>query len=216
MILINVFEIIGTIAFAISGAILGIEKKLDLFGVIFLSITASVGGGIFRDIIIGIVPPIAFIKPIYCIISVISSVITFILYKKIIRKKNIMVIFDAIGLAVFTAIGSSTALMNNMNQPFIVISMGLITGIGGGLLRDVFVKDIPFVFKKEIYAVASIAGGLGLYYTYNIASQIPSLYVCFAITFIVRLLSMRYNLNLPVYKIEKNDLGAGDKNCECK
>ena len=204
MILLSIFEIIGTIAFAISGALIGIEKRLDLFGIIFLSITTSVGGGIFRDIIIGTAPPIAFIKPIYCIISIISSLVTFLLYKNILRLKNVIIILDAIGLGVFTAIGSSTAFIHNMNQPFIVVSMGVITGIGGGLLRDVFVKDIPYFFKKEIYAVASIAGGLGLYFTYNVTSKMLSLYVCFVITFIIRVLSIRYNLNLPIYKTEKN------------
>lgn len=204
MILINIFEIIGTIAFATSGALIGIEKRLDLFGVIFLSITTSVGGGIIRDVMIGTVPPVAFIKPIYCIISVISSLGTFLLYKNIIRLKNVIIILDAIGLGVFTAIGSSTAFIHNMNQPFIVVSMGLITGIGGGLLRDVFVKDIPYVFQKEIYAVASIAGSLGLYFTYDADSKMLSLYVCSVITFIIRVLSVRYKLNLPTYLLEKD------------
>ena len=202
MVLINIFVIIGTIAFATSGALIGIEKRLDLFGVIFLSITTAVGGGIIRDLMIGTVPPVAFIEPTYCIISVISSLITFALYKNIIKLKNIIIILDAIGLGVFTAIGSSTAFMHNMKQPFIVVTMGVITGIGGGLLRDVFVKDIPYVFKKEIYAVASIAGGLGLYFTYNADSKILSLYVCFIITFIVRVLAVRYNINLPTYKAD--------------
>lgn len=202
MILINIFEIVGTIAFAISGALIGIDKKLDLFGVVFLAVTTSVGGGIFRDIIIGNVPPVAFVKPIYCLISVISSFITFMLYRKIIRLKNVIFIFDAIGLGVFTAIGSNAALLHNNNHPFLVISMGLITGIGGGLLRDVFVKDIPYVFRKEIYAVASLTGSLGFYLTHLFASNMIPLYVCFIITFITRILSVRFDINLPVYKIE--------------
>lgn len=203
MLLLNVFEIIGTIAFAISGALIGIEKKLDLFGVVFLSITTSVGGGIFRDIIIGNIPPVAFIKPVYCIVSVISSFITFILYKKIIKLKNIIFIFDAIGLGVFTAIGSNAALAHNNNHPFLVISMGLITGVGGGLLRDVFAKDIPYVFRKEIYAVASLAGSLGFYLVHLVNSDMMPLYVCFIVTFAIRILSVKFDLNLPVYKIEE-------------
>lgn len=203
MILINIFEIAGTIAFAISGALIGIEKKLDLFGVVFLAVTTSVGGGIFRDIIIGNVPPVAFVKPVYCIVSVISSFITFMLYKKIIRLKNIIFIFDAIGLGVFTAIGSNAALAHNNNHPFLVISMGLITGVGGGLLRDVFVKDIPYVFRKEIYAVASLAGSFGFYLVHLAAANMVPLYVCFIITFVTRILSVRFDINLPVYKIEE-------------
>jgi uncharacterized membrane protein YeiH len=203
MLLLNIFEIIGTIAFAISGALIGIEKKLDLFGIVFLSITTAVGGGIFRDIVIGNIPPVAFIRPVYCTVSVISSFITFALYKKIIRLKNIIFIFDAIGLGVFTAIGSNAALAHNINHPFLVISMGLITGVGGGLLRDVFVKDIPYVFRKEIYAVASLAGSLGFYLTHLVSTDMMPLYVCFIITFVTRILSVRFNINLPVYKIKE-------------
>lgn len=200
MVLINIFEIIGTIAFAVSGTLIGIEKKLDLFGVFFLSITTAIGGGIFRDIIIGNIPPVAFIKPVYTIICIVSSIITIAFYKNIIKLKNIIVICDAIGLGIFTAIGSNTAFLHNLNKPFIVVSTGLATGIGGGLLRDVFVRDIPFVFRKEIYAVASILGSLGLYFTYNSTSKMLSLYVCFFITFIIRILSLYFNLNLPVFK----------------
>lgn len=199
MILISIFEILGTIAFAISGALLGVEKRLDLFGVICLSITTALGGGVFRDIIIGNVPPVAFTKPVYCAISVFTSILTIIFYKSIIRLKNIIVILDAVGLAVFTAIGSNTAIAYNMNKPFIVVTMGLATGIGGGLLRDIFVRDIPFVFRKEIYAVASMLGGLGFYFTYNNTSHILALYICFFITLIVRILSVIYNLNLPIF-----------------
>lgn len=199
MVLIFILEILGTIAFALSGAFLGIKRKLDLFGVIFLSITTAVGGGIIRDLIIGNVPPVAFIKPIYAFISIISALAAFIFYNKIINLRYVILIFDAFGLGVFTAIGSNTAFINNFNQPFIVITMGLITGIGGGILRDVFAKDIPFVFRKEVYAIASIAGGIALYFTYNF-SQIVSLYICFFITFTIRMLAIRYNLNLPVHK----------------
>jgi Predicted membrane protein len=203
MLLINILEIIGTIAFAISGALIGIEKQMDLFGVIFLSITTSVGGGIFRDLIIGSTPPVAFTKPVYFLISTACAIITCIFYKRIIKLKNIILISDAIGLGVFTAIGSNAAITHNMNRLFIVISMGLITGIGGGILRDVFAKDIPFVFRKEIYAVASMLGGLGFYFAYNNFSHTVSIYVCLAITFMVRIISVMYNINLPVLKGDK-------------
>lgn len=202
MFLINIFEIVGTIAFAISGALIGVEKKLDLFGIVFLSITTSIGGGIVRDIIIGNTPPTAFVKPLYFLISLASALLTCFFYKTLMKLQNIISISDAIGLGVFTVIGSNAALTHNMNQPFIIVSMGLITGIGGGILRDVFVKDIPFVFRKEIYAVASILGALGLYFAYNNLSHVMSLYICFFITFTIRVFSIIYNLNLPVFKNE--------------
>lgn len=205
MILINILEIIGTIAFAISGALIGTKKELDLFGVVFLAITTSVGGGVFRDVIIGNTPPVAFVKPLYCIISIGSGVAVFIFYKKIITLRNIILITDAIGLGVFTAIGSNTALTYDFNKPFIVIAMGLITGVGGGILRDVFVKDIPFVFRKEIYAVASILGALVLYFSYNYVPNVAALYICFIVTFIIRVLAIIFKLNLPVLRMSEEE-----------
>lgn len=205
MLLISILEVIGTIAFAISGALIGIKKKLDLFGVIFLSITTAVGGGIFRDLVLGNTPPVAFVKPIYCSISGAAGIITFIFYGRISKLKNIISITDALGLGVFTALGSNAALAHNMANPFIVISMGLITGIGGGILRDVFVKDIPFVFRKEIYAVASILGASGMYYSFNYFPNIISIYICFAITFIVRILAVLLKLNLPVLRVNREN-----------
>jgi uncharacterized membrane protein YeiH len=205
MLLISILEVVGTIAFAISGALIGIEKKLDLFGVIFLSITTAVGGGIFRDLVLGNVPPVAFVRPIYCFISGIAGIVAFIFYLRISKLKNIISLTDALGLGVFTALGSNAALAHNMGNPFIVISMGLITGIGGGILRDVFVKDIPFVFRKEIYAVASILGASAMYYSYGHVPHMISIYICFAITFTIRMLSVYLKLNLPVLKINKED-----------
>lgn len=205
MLLISILEVVGTIAFAISGALIGIEKKLDLFGVIFLSITTAVGGGIFRDLVLGNVPPVAFVRPIYCFISGIAGIVAFIFYLRISKLKNIISLTDALGLGVFTALGSNAALAHNMGNPFIVISMGLITGIGGGILRDVFVKDIPFVFRKEIYAVASILGASAMYYSYGRVPHMISIYICFAITFTIRMLSVYLKLNLPVLKINKED-----------
>ncbi|MCR1897550.1 trimeric intracellular cation channel family protein [Irregularibacter muris] len=200
MFLLDTFEIAGTVAFAISGALIGIRKELDIFGVIFLAITTAVGGGIFRDVFLGKTPPMAFVKPIYCLISILSALLTFIFHKKILKLKNIILIFDAIGLGAFTVIGSTTAMIGNMDKPFLVICMGLLTGIGGGILRDVFVKDIPLVFQREIYAIASVLGSTSLYYTYNNFKSISSLYMCFIITFAIRMIAVKYNLNLPVLK----------------
>lgn len=236
MLLLKIFEIIGTIAFAISGTLVGIQKHFDLFGVIFLSVTTSMGGGIFRDIIIGNTPPVSFENPIYFLISLGTALFIFAFYflsghnyknrpsninggprdkscrcreqlRKAVSLKNIILVSDAIGLGVFTAVGSNAAMAHDAGQSFLVVSMGLITGIGGGILRDVFARDIPFVFKKEIYAVASVLGGLGFYYAYNYFSHIWSLYICFFITFIVRIVSIACGLNLPVLRIEHTDSG---------
>jgi len=200
MFLLSSFEVIGTIAFAISGALVGIEKKLDLFGIIFLSITTAVGGGIYRDIIIGRTPPIAFVNPTSSIISIITALIVFACNEKVGRFQKVITISDALGLGVFTAIGCRTAVLHGANNGFLVIAMGLGTGVGGGILRDVFVKNIPFILKKDIYAVASIIGALCYYHIHSYLPDILSLYICFAIIFIIRIISIKYKLNLPVRK----------------
>lgn len=198
MYFISVFTFIGIIASAISGALIGIAKKLDIFGVLILSVITSLGGGIIRDILIGNIPPIAFVKPIYFIVSFLATLITCLFYDRIFALKNIILISDAIGLGVFTAVGADTAISHNMNQPFIVVSMGLITGIGGGVLRDIFVQDIPFVFRKEIYAVASILGAISFYLVVNLFSHLLALYVCLFVTFAIRVISVVFNVNAPV------------------
>jgi uncharacterized membrane protein YeiH len=200
MAVINVFIFIGIIAAGISGALVGIKKQLDLFGIVCLAVATALGGGIVRDLLIGNVPPGAFKDPSYFIASVIAALFTWIFYHKTDKLKNIIMVSDAIGLGVFTAIGANTALTHDMGEPFIVVSMGLITGIGGGVLRDIFSKEIPFVFRKEIYAIASILGSISLYMTYDQVPYIISLYICLVVTFVVRVVSVIFNFNFPVFK----------------
>ncbi|MBO9131023.1 trimeric intracellular cation channel family protein [Bacillus sp. 165] len=200
MAVINVFVFIGIIAAGISGALVGIKKQLDLFGIVCLAVATALGGGIVRDLLIGNVPPVSFKDPSYFIASVTAALFTWLFYNKTDKLKNIIMVSDAIGLGVFTALGANTALTHDMDEPFIVISMGLITGIGGGVLRDVFSKEIPFVFRKEIYAIASILGSISLYTTYNHVPHILSLYICLFVTFVVRVVSVVYNFNFPVFK----------------
>lgn len=209
MILMNFFEILGTIAFAISGALLGVQKKLDIFGVSFLAVVTAVGGGIFRDIIIGTIPPAAFQNPKYCLISIVTAVITFQMHKDMNKLKNVVLISDAIGLGIFTVVGASAAFSHGITGAFIIVSTGMFTGIGGGILRDVSVQHIPVVFRKEIYAVASMIGALAFYICYKYISKETSIYIGFTVTFMVRMISVKYNLNLPVCKQKHEDLTVG-------
>lgn len=239
MFLLNIFEFIGTVVFAISGTLIAIQKKLDLFGILTLSIVTAVGGGIFRDIIIGTTPPMAFKNPFFCFISILTSIITISLYSLIskftykkalqeyeidifdkdynsenikhrinfLRKRTAILkkfnsIFDAIGLGIFTAVGSNIAISNKFSNLFLVICMGSITGIGGGILRDIFVQDIPVVFKKEIYAIASILGAFAFWFLYKHISIIHCLYISAFVTFSFRILSLHFNWNLPKLTIE--------------
>ncbi|WP_243108644.1 trimeric intracellular cation channel family protein [Clostridium rectalis] len=196
----GIFETVGTIAFAVSGAMIAISKEMDLFGTIILAITTAVGGGVVRDIIIGNTPPTAFMNPHFCTISLITALIVFKFYYKLNKFKNLILITDAIGLGAFTAIGNNVAINNNYTGGFIIIVLGLFTGIGGGVLRDIFAKEIPFVFKKEIYGVASILGGISIVYLRTFFSQAIASYICFFVTLFVRLVSVKYGINLPAIK----------------
>lgn len=207
MALINLFVYLGVIAFGISGALIGIKKQLDLFGIISLAVATSLGGGIIRDIVIGNVPPVAFIKPQYALVSVISVLLALAFYHNINKLTNVIMISDAIGLGVFTAVGAHTAVLHTIEAPFLIMSMGLVTGVGGGILRDVFAKEIPFVFRKEVYAIASILGSLSFILTYEILPHVISLYLCLAVTFTVRVLSVVYKLNVPFFKEETRTFG---------
>lgn len=198
--LINGLETLGTIAFAISGALAGNKKKLDFFGVVILSITTAVGGGILRDLLLGIVPPISLRDPYYVTLSVVTAIITFVCDRRLKKFNNILQIFDAIGLGAFTAIGAQIALAYGMESPLLVVSLALSTGTGGGIIRDIFSQEIPLIFKKEINAVASICGALVYFYSISHSSPEMALYLCFFITFIIRMISIRLNLHLPVAK----------------
>jgi len=242
--LLTIFEVMGTVAFAISGALVGMQKKLDLFGVVFLGIITAVGGGIFRDLILGQTPPAAFIKPNYFIISIVVAIATFYGYPKLAtmyatskRKemmseshgnkymseeqvfkiankkkqiailKKVILIFDSIGLATFTILGANLAFEQVESSMFLVVSMGLITGVGGGILRDTFVQDTPMIFKKEIYAVASIVGA-SVFYLCNFygVNYDVTFWICFAIILLSRAISIKLNLNLPIFNSDKYNI----------
>ena len=154
---ISIVDIIGTIAFAMSGALRAIEKEMDYYGIAVFGITTAVAGGTIRDILINKDLPVSLANPIYLIISILAAFFVILFYKKIIRFNQILNIFDAVGLAAFTAIGSEVAVNNGYTQPFIIIVLAVMTGTGGGTLRDLFANEIPYVFHKEVYAVAALS-----------------------------------------------------------
>ncbi len=203
-----VLEIIGTCAFAISGAVLGITKRFDIFGVIFSAIITALGGGTIRDILLGNLPPAMFRNYIYLIFAVATSVLTFIIASILKNKfsENIVIIdkvnniFDAVGLGVFTVVGMNVAIGNGFGDNFFfVVFLGMTTGCGGGILRDVIVSDVPFVLRKRIYAVASITGGV-VYYVLFMLLHCPELISALSgiiIIFALRLLASVFKWDLP-------------------
>ena len=203
-----VLELIGTIAFAVSGAVLGITKRFDIFGVIFAGILTALGGGTIRDLLLGNLPPAMFRNYIYLIFAVVTCVLTFIIASILKNKfsENITVIdrvnniFDAIGLGVFTIVGMNVAINNGFSDNFFfVVFLGMTTGCGGGILRDAIIGQVPFVLTKRIYAVASIAGGIVYYLMYITFSQniVLSAVVGITLIFALRMLASVFKWNLP-------------------
>ena len=197
---ISILDYLGTVAFAVTGASKAIAHQADIFGIIVLATVVGVAGGITRDVIFGRFPT-AFSDPIYISMTVIVGVVMFFLYTKFKSKMNIWLVFDAVGLGVFSILGASIAYQVVGMEFLPMLFGGMITAIGGGILRDVFVREIPIVFVKEVYAVASI---LGIVVFYGILNAGVEIQVASVIGIVVstgtRLLAMKYNWNLPKVK----------------
>ena len=203
-----VLELIGTCAFAISGAVLGITKRFDIFGVIFSGIITALGGGTVRDLLLGNLPPAMFRNYIYLIFAVATCLLTFIVASILKNKfsENIVIIdrvnnvFDAIGLGVFTIVGMNVAINSGFaDNFFFVVFLGMTTGCGGGIVRDAIVGEVPFVLRKRVYAVASIAGGIAYYVMYIMLDQgvVISAVVGITLIFALRILASVFKWDLP-------------------
>lgn len=205
-----VLELIGAAAFAVSGAMVAIEKKADIFGVLFLAVTTALGGGVIRDVLIGRIPPVMFVSYWYLLISVVAALAVFIdaylrseKYKLHLDKLDaVNNVFDAIGLAVFTVSGMNAAMPVSDNV-ILVLFVGMCTGVGGGMLRDVMTNTMPKVLRKRVYAVASLIGG-GLYYLMHVLdiNQLLSVGCGMLVIFALRLFATIYKWNLPSVKLD--------------
>jgi len=149
---------VGTLAFAISGGLLGVRKRFDLFGVLFLSFVVAVAGGIMRDLLIGAVPPAALVEIHYFAIAVCGGLATFFWYPRVASLAHPIQLLDAVGLGLFAAIGAQKALEHGIH-PLMAALLGMLTGIGGGMTRDVLAGEIPFVLRSDLYAIAALAAG---------------------------------------------------------
>ena len=202
-----VLEMIGTVAFALSGAMIAIQKRLDILGILVLGITTAVGGGMVRDLIIGVHPPMMFVKPIYVFVSMIAILILFAMVKvnhssprflESALYENLFNLMDAIGLGVFTIVGVNSVMNNDMNHMlFLKIFLGVITGVGGGLLRDMMANETPGILRKHVYACASIAGAVSYIWLYDWLHSGVSMIVSILFVVVIRVLARHYEWNLP-------------------
>ena len=207
-----IIELIGTVAFSVSGAMVGMRKQMDIFGVIVLGVVTAVGGGMMRDVFLGQIPG-AFTQPVYVEAAVVSAVIPFVLLyvnKKLLHSRyqivytKIIFLMDSLGLGIFTAMGVSTGVGAGYEKNmFFLCFLGTLTGVGGGLLRDMMAGVPPYIFVKHVYACASIAGAVCSVLVYRRYGQIPSLITGTAVTLLIRLAAAHYRWNLPCVKLEE-------------
>jgi len=205
-----VLDLTGTFVFALSGALAGVKRKLDLFGVLVLSFAAATAGGIARDVLIGAIPPASVNDWRYLGVSLFAGVITFYFSPLIVRMSNAVLLFDAAGLALFAVAGASKALAYGLN-PVMAIVLGMVTGIGGGMVRDVLLAEIPTVLRAELYAVAALAavGVVVIGHRLGLA-PVPVTAVGLALCFFLRVMGIRYGWRLPIAGADKQSPGSTD------
>ncbi len=202
--LILVLELIGTAAFAVSGATVAAKKNMDIFGVCIMGIVTACGGGVLRDLFLGVLPPTMFTRPIYPLFAIVFSVIVFIFSFR--RKPHIhqtlyelvQTIADAAGLGVFTAVGVSAGIQAGYGGNwFFTIFLGVITGVGGGVFRDVLAGIPPSIFVRHIYALASIIGAVLCCAINHFFGMTPAILVCVVTVTTIRILAAGFRWSLP-------------------
>lgn len=199
-----IFELMGTVAFAVSGAMNALQKKMDIFGVAILGLTTAVGGGVIRDLLLGLTPPMMFRNPLYALLSVAVAIIIFIpairrfLGRKPLVQEKTLLLMDSIGLGIFTVTGIATAIeYTEKPSLLLLLFVGTLTGVGGGVLRDMMAGQTPYIFVKHFYATASLVGALLCIGLWNIIGQTGAMLCGTAAILILRLLAAHFRWSLP-------------------
>ena len=199
-----ILELAGTMAFAASGAITALKKGMDLFGVCILGLTTAVGGGVIRDVILGNTPPATFLNPIYASVALVTSLVLFLprIRHLLMWDQRLydlsMLILDSLGLGIFTVVGIRIAWRSTAEPTlFLLVFVGVVTGVGGGVIRDVMAGDTPYIFVKHIYACASLAGALVCAGLWRPAGEVAAILAGAGVVVLIRFLSAHYRWNLP-------------------
>lgn len=199
---VQILDFIGSLAFAISGIRLASAKHFDLFGAYMVGLTTAIGGGTLRDLLLS-QPPFWMTNPIYLICTAFALLWVILFRKQLVKQENTWFLFDTIGLAVFAVTGIEKTLAAGF--PFwTAIMMGTLTGAGGGVFRDVFINEVPLIFRKEIYALACVVGGIAYYICFLLgAGNIVSGIICGVFVVLSRILAVHYKIHLPTLKGEE-------------
>ncbi|TCL66777.1 putative membrane protein YeiH [Mariniflexile fucanivorans] len=197
----QIIEILGTFAFAISGVLVALEKRMDPFGVLIIAFVTSVGGGTLRDILIGITPVTWMVNMIYVYAIIGATVFSIIFRKRLDFLRISLFLFDTIGIGLYTVVGIQKGLAIGLH-PIICIALGTITACFGGVIRDILCNEIPVIFRKEVYATACILGG----FTYFLLRKLPIdnnivFVISGSVVIAVRLIAVKFKISLPsLYK----------------
>ena len=193
-----ILNLVGTFAFGLTGGILAVRKKMDLFGVLVLSVATGLGGGVMRDLILGRVPPTTVVDWRYLAMAGTAGLLVFFDFRQIVKWNRFVTAFDAAGLAIFTVTGTSVALAAGLG-PVPSSLLGMLTGIGGGVLRDILAAEVPLVLRSEVYAVASLLGAIIITlasYTQILGPTVETLAA--VATFSVRVVSVWRGWRIPI------------------
>jgi len=198
------FEIIGTVSFALSGAMTALKKDMDIFGICALGVTTATGGGIIRDLILGITPPATFVDPKYVAVAICVSIFAFFPFVRRFFRNNqrlydmVFMLSDAAGLGIFTVCGAKVAMEAGFaGNTFLTIFVAVITGVGGGVMRDIFAGDRPAIFVRHIYACAAIIGAVVFCLFSTFADMNVSMVAGFMVTLVIRVCSAHFRWSLP-------------------
>ena len=195
-----IVDLFGIFAFAVTGVIGGMRKDLDIIGALFCGVAASLGGGLVRDTVLGL-PVQSFFNEWYLWTAVIATVLTYFFYKEVWKKYHLFLHADAVGLAVFTIVGATKALDNDLG--FLgILFLGAITAVGGGMIRDILIQKMPVVLQKELYVVPSLLGSSLFTLLQNYLSLELSVVVAGLFVFCFRVLALRYSLTLPTKGVQ--------------
>ncbi len=199
-----ILEITGTIAFAVSGSVQALQKNMDLFGTCVMGLITACGGGVMRDLFLGRLPPVVFNQPVFALTSIAVSAALFLpAVRRLLSRKEhayemILLIADSFGLGIFTAAGVAAAVQSGYGDRFFfAVFLGTITGVGGGVLRDVLAGNLPYIFMKHIYACASIIGAMLCTALWRWCGQTLSMLICCIAVLTIRLFAARYHWSLP-------------------
>lgn len=199
-----VLEIVGTVAFAASGVMVGLRRGMDLFGVVILGVVTSCGGGVIRDLVLGITPPVMFCEPVYALLATgLSAAMCLPAVRRLLAWESrgyelVLLWMDSLGLGVFTVVGVQCAFEQAEDYNlFLLVFVGVITGVGGGVMRDVLAGETPYIFVKHFYAIPALIGALLCAVLWRLIGGIASMLLAAVVVLVLRLCAAHFHWGLP-------------------